>query len=92
MQGQPWEQGCTQQEQGNRLAAPSGTSLALHPARSPCEQHAVMGDADDFDHAVAPRAIHDDVPWPVDPLALLHPVAPKPQRIRPHAGDFPDLV
>ena len=51
-----------------------------------------MGDADDLDHAVAPRAVHDDMPWPVDPLAWLHPAAPKPQRICPHAGDFPDLV
>ncbi len=51
-----------------------------------------MGNADDLDHAVAPRAVYDDVPWPVDALALLHPAALKPQRIRPHAGDLPDLV
>ena len=70
----------------------SDACLALHPARGPYEQHAVVGDADDLDHAVAPRAVYDDVPRPVDALALLHTAAPKPQRICPHAGDLSDLM
>lgn len=74
------------------LPLPSDTSLASHPACSPCKRHAIVGNADDLDYAIVPHAVDDDVPWPIDALAWLYPVAPKPQRIRPHAGDFLDPV
>src|ERR1039458_7929239 len=40
----------------------SGAGLPMHPARCPSEQHAVMHEADDLDHAIPPQAVDNDVP------------------------------
>lgn len=49
---------------------PSAADLALHSARCPDKQHAVMSDADDLHYAVTSYPVNDDVSGSADSLIL----------------------
>jgi hypothetical protein len=66
----------------------SGTGFTLHPTHGTGQQHSVMVDADDFDHAVRPYAVDDDVPRAPYPLILRDQATPQTEWINTDTRDL----
>ncbi len=66
----------------------SGTSFALHPTHRASQQHPVMSEANDFDHAIPAQAVDDDVPRASNPLLLRNQTTPQTERVNTDTGDL----
>jgi hypothetical protein len=66
---------------------PSAAGLALHPAYRARQQHPIMREADDLNHAIRPQAVNDNVSGAPHALIPRDQTTPEAQRVNSDASD-----